>query len=115
MNFSLRRLLQLLLLTTTATVFTAAMICKKMIPDDSSDVNNGITNDIMEMGRYTVVTNRKVDSTIIKHLISKLDGLRDIQYRDSTFTAILLPRHLKKVIKHITKLVNQSHYTIYIK
>ena len=97
MNFSLR-LLQLLLLAATTTVFTGAMICKKMI---SLVESTGITNDVMEMGRYTVRTTSRTDSTELQDLISllKLEKATDIQYKQRSFTAILQPKDLKKVLQ----------------
>ena len=95
MNISLR-LLQLLLLTATTAVFAGAMICKKTI---SLVESTGITNDIMEMGRYTVRTASRTDSTELQDLISllTLDKASDIQYNQKSFTAVLQPKDLKKV------------------
>ena len=90
--------LQLLLLTATAVVLTAAMTCKNMIQDTSSNGNTGATNDILETGQYRVRTTMRTDSAEVKDLISKLNGASDIQYKRHSFTAILRPKDLKKVI-----------------
>ena len=95
MNFTL----QLLLLAATTAVFTAAMTCQKMIQDKNpSNGNVGITDDIMEMGQYVVRTNVRTDSVELQTLISTLDGASDIRYKHKSFTAVLQPRDLKKVI-----------------
>ena len=88
--------LQLLLLTATAAVLTAAMTCKNMIT--SSNGNTGATNDILETGQYRVRTTMRTDSAEVKDLISKLNGASDIQHKRHSFTAILRPKDLKKVI-----------------
>ena len=98
MNFSLR-LLQLMLLTSTTEVFTTAMICNKMVWNGRSGGSNGVVDDIMEMGRYSVMTTKRTDSPKLQYLISVLDGLSNIQYEDNSFTAILLPKVLKKVLE----------------
>ena len=96
MNSSLWSL-QVLLLAATTAVFTGAMICKKTI---SLVGSTGITNDIMEMGRYTVRTTSRTDSTELQDLISllTLNEASDIQYRHKSFTAVLQPKDLKKVL-----------------
>ena len=91
MNFSL------LLVVTTTAVYTAAMTCDKMIWEKSSNENTRAANDIMEMGKYTVMTTRRTDSAEVQDLISTLDGASDIQYEHNSFTAILQPKDLKKV------------------
>ena len=95
MNSSLWSL-QVLLLAATTTVFTGAMVCKKTI---SLVESTGITNDIMEIGRYTVRTTRRTGSTELQDLISllTLNEASDIQYRHKSFTAVLQPKDLKKV------------------
>ena len=98
MNFSLR-LLQLMLLASTTEVFTIAMICNKMVWNGRSGGSNGVVDDIMEMGRYSVMTTKRTDSPKLQYLISVLDGLSNIQYEDNSFTAILLPKVLKKVLE----------------
>ena len=90
--------LQLLLLISTTAVLTAAVTCKNMILDTSSNGNTGATNDILETGQYLVRTTMRTDSTEVKDLMSKLNGASDIQYKRHSFTAILLPKDLKKVI-----------------
>ena len=96
MNSSLWSL-QVLLLASTTAVFTGAMICKKTI---SLVESTGITNDIMEMGRYKVRTTSRTDSTELQDLISllTLNEASDIQYRHKSFTAVLQPKDLKKVL-----------------
>ena len=94
MNFAL----QLLLLISTTAVLTAAMTCKNMILDTSSNGNEGATNDILETGQYLIRTTMRTDSAEVKDLISKLNGASDIQYKRHSFTAILRPKDLKKVI-----------------
>ena len=94
MKFSL----QLLLLISTTAVLTAARTCKNMILDTSSNGNTGATNDILETGQYLVRTTMRTDSAEVKDLISKLNGASDIQYKRHSFTAILQPKDLKKVI-----------------
>ena len=95
MNFRFR-LLQLLLLETTASVLTGALICKRTI---SLVEGTGITNDVMEMGRYTVRTTTTIDSTELQDLISSLalDKASEITYKKKSFTAVLQPKDLKKV------------------
>ena len=90
--------LQLLLIISTTAVLTAAMTCKNMIVDMSSNGNMGATSDILETGQYLVRTTIKTDSAEVKDLISKLNGASDIQYKQHSFTAILQPKDLKKVI-----------------
>ena len=87
-------LLQVLLLATTATVFTGAMICKRKI---GIVEGTGITNDIMETGRYMVRTTSRTDSNELQDLISLLTP-SDIQYKRKSFTAVLQPKDLKKVL-----------------
>ena len=97
MNFSVHILL---LIVTTTAVYTAAMTCDKMIWEESSNENTRTTNDvIMEMGRYMVRTTRRTDSDEVQDLISTLDGASDIQYKHNSFTAILQPKDLKKVLQ----------------
>ena len=96
MNFSLHILL---LVVTTTAVYTAAITCDKMIWEKSSNENTRTANDIMEMGQYTVRTTRRTDSAEVQDLISTLDGASDIQYRHNSFTAILQPKDLKKVLQ----------------
>lgn len=88
---------QLLLLIATTTVLTAAVTCKNMIRDTSSNRNTGATNDILETGQYKVRTTMRSDSAKVQDLISKLNGASDIQYKQHSFTAILQPKDLKKV------------------
>ena len=90
--------LQLLLLMGTIAVLTAAVTCKNLISDTSSNGNTGATTDILETGQYMVRTNMRTDSEEVQDLISKLDGASDIQYKQHSFTAILQPKDLKKVI-----------------
>ena len=90
--------LQLLLLISTTAVLTAALTCKNMILDTSSNGNMGATTDILETGQYLVRTTMRTDSAEVKDLISKLNGASDIQYKRHSFTAILRPKDLKKVI-----------------
>ena len=97
MNFSLH--IVLLLVVTTTAVYTAAMTCDKMIWEKSSNENTRAANDIMEMGQYTVSTTRRTDSAEVQDLISTLDGASDIQYKQNSFTAILQPKDLKKVLQ----------------
>ena len=97
MNFSLHILL---LVVTTTAVYTAAMTCDKMIWEESSTENTRTTNDIiLEMGRYTVRTTRRTNSAEVQDLISTLDGASNIQYKLNSFTAILRPKDLKKVLQ----------------
>jgi len=97
MNFSSRLLLQFLLLLLTATIFTSAEICKKLILSNGSTGNVGASMDIMETGRYTVRTSQRTDSQVVQDLVDELDGARDISYQLMRFTAILEPKDLKKV------------------
>jgi len=98
MKFNSRLLLQFLLLLLTATVFTSAVTCKKLILSDGPTGNVGASrDDIMETGRYTVRTTQKTDSRSVKDLLNELDGARDIEYHLMWFTAILEPKDLKKV------------------
>ena len=91
--------LHLLLLVTTTAVLTAAMTCKNMVWDASSNVGNmALTDDVMETGRYMVRTTKKTNSTEVKDLISKLNGASEIQYKQKSFTAVLQPKDIKKVI-----------------
>ena len=77
-----------------------------MLWDKRSDENNNAVDDIMEMGRYTIVTTRRTDSSVIQRLISALDGLNNIQYEHNSFTAILLPKVLKKVATYKFKILS---------
>ena len=97
MNFSF----QILLLVATMAVYTAAMTCNKMIWDESSNENmrSRGADDIMEMGQYIVRTTRRTDSAELQDLISTLDGASDIQYKRNSFTAVLQPKDLKKVLQ----------------
>ena len=97
MNFSL----QILLLVATTAVYTAAMTCNKMIWNESSNENIRAADDIMEMGQYTVRTTRRTDSAELQDLISTLDGASDIQYKRNSFTAVLQPKNLKKVLQTV--------------
>ena len=90
--------LQLLLLIGTTAVLTAAVTCKNIISDTSSNGNTGATTDILETGQYMVRTTMRTDSAEVQDLISKLNGASDIQYKQHSFTAILQPKDLKKVI-----------------
>lgn len=93
------RLLQILVLTVTAMVFTASMSCDKMILTKSATANNRATNDVFEMGRYQVRTTRRIASNPVKDLMSTLRGASEIvQLRGRSFTAVLQPRDLKKVL-----------------
>ena len=87
--------LQLLLLIGTTAVLTAAMTCKNIIWDTSSNGNTGATTDILETGQYMVKTTMRTDSAEVQDLISRAS---DIQYKQHSFTAILQPKDLKKVI-----------------
>ena len=92
-------LLQVLVLMTTAVVFTASLKCNKMIVSAKDNSANVVNNDVVvEMGRYVVRTTERTDSDPVKNLVSKLRGASDIKYRHKKFTAILQPRDLKKVI-----------------
>ena len=90
--------LQLLLLMGTTAVLTAAMTCKNIIWDTSSNGNTGASTDILQTGQYMVRTTMRTDSSEVQDLISKLNGASDIQYKRHSFTAILRPKDLKKVI-----------------
>ena len=90
--------LQLLLLISTTAVLTAAMMCKNVILNTSSNGNTGATADIMETGQYKVKTTVRTDLAEVQDLISKLNGASDIHYKKHSFTAILRPKDLKKVI-----------------
>ena len=90
--------LKLLLLIGTTAVFTAAATCKNIISDTSSNGNTGATTHILETGQYMVRTTMRTDSAEVQDLISKLNGASDIQYKQHSFTAILQPKDLKKVI-----------------
>ena len=90
--------LQLLLLMGTTAVLTTAVTYKNIISDTSSNGNTGATTDILETGQYMVRTTMRTDSAEVQDLISKLNGASDIQYKRHSFTAILQPKDLKKVI-----------------
>ena len=95
MNFSIR----LVQLVGTMAVFTAAMTCNKMIKDKTSNERMGASNDdILEMGQYLVRTSRRTDSAEVQDLISTLDGASNIKYKHNSFTALLQPKDLKKVM-----------------
>ena len=96
------QLLQVLVLAMTAVVFTASMRCNKLLTsntENSTAVNNEATSDVLETGKYIVRTTERTDSASVRGLISKLQGANhsDIEYRHRSFTAILLPKDLKKV------------------
>lgn len=94
-------LLQVLVLATTAVVFTTSTICNKMIwsiEENSFGASSGVTGEmVMEMGQYKVKTSQRTDSEPVKDLISKLHGATNIQYKHKSFTAVLQPKDLKKV------------------
>ena len=92
------KFLQILVLAVTAVVFTASMTCDKMILSDSAAVNNGATNYVFEMSRYRVRTTRRIASNPVRDLVSTLHGASEIQVKRKSFTAVLQPRDLKKVI-----------------
>ena len=95
MNIS--RLLQTFLLVMISTKFLAsAMVCDKLINTGAAG-NAGISNEILETGRYEVRTTARTNSTEVQSLIDELDGASDIQYSIAWFTAILQPKDLKKV------------------
>ncbi|XP_065911323.1 uncharacterized protein [Dysidea avara] len=99
MNFSSRLLQQFLLLLLTATIFTSAMACKKLILNNGPTGNVEASKDIMETGRYTVRTRQRTNSQPVQALLHKLDGARDINYHSMWFTAVLEPRDLKKLCR----------------
>ena len=90
--------LKLLLLMGTTAVLTGAITCKNIISDTSSNANTGATTDILETGQYMVKTTMRTDSAEVQDLMSQLNGASDIQYKQHSFTAILQPKDLKKVI-----------------
>ena len=92
-------LLQVLVLITTAVVFTASLKCNKMILSAKDNTAAGVNNDaILEKGRYVVRTTLRTNSNPVKDLVSRLRGASDIKYRHKKFAAVLQPRDLKKVI-----------------
>jgi len=93
----MRRLLPVLLAVLAGVMVTSAMKCNKMILERATIGETGMTNDIMEKGRYLV---RTVDKFEPEQLILKLNGASDIKTKSRrSFTAILQPSDLKKVTK----------------
>ena len=78
-------------------VLTSAMTCNKLIMDSTTIGEIGVSNEVMEMGRYMVRTTQRVKSDEVQSLMMTLNGASDIESRSRSFTAILQPQHLKKV------------------
>jgi len=89
------QLLQILLLAASSIILTSA--CDKLITDVTTIGETGISNGIMEMGRYIVRTTQRIKSDEVQSLITTLSGASDIENRRKSFTAILQPKDLKKV------------------
>ena len=88
---------KILLVAVTAAMVTSVMTCDKLI-DDSNSVGNTYTGvKIMDTGVYMVNTTHNTKSQQVQYLIEILDGARDIEYMEESFTAILEPKDLKKV------------------
>ena len=102
MNFVFVLLQILFLVTVTTKILTVAeltRICDKRI--DSGPVGNtGLIGEPMETGRYKVKTFARTNSDEVRSLIAKLNGASDVQYTVASFTAILQPKDLKKVINY---------------
>ena len=91
------RILQILLLAVSSTVLTTALTCDKLIMDTTTIGETGVSNDIMEMGRYMVRMTQRIKSDEVQSLMATLNGASDIETRSKSFTAILQPKDLKKV------------------
>ena len=90
------QLQKILLVATTMVMITSAMKCDKLILTSDTVGNNG-AKTILETGRYMVTTTLYTRSNKIQSLIDRLNGASNIQYSDKSFTAILVPKDLKKV------------------
>jgi len=77
-------------------MITSAMTCEKLV-DKSGSVGKAGVVEIMDTGRYMVNTTGNTRSQQVQTLIQRLDGASDIQYMERSFTAMLLPKDLKKV------------------
>jgi len=90
------QLQKILLVSVTLVMITSAMKCDKLIPTSDSVGNNGATSiqTILETGQYVVTTTRNIRS---QFLIERLNGVSNVQYSDTSFTATLVPKDLKKV------------------
>jgi len=94
------RMLQLLLLAVSLVGLTSAMTsCDKLIMDSTTIGETGISNDVMEMGRYKVRTTRRRNTNKIQSLMKTLSGASGIRGNMASrrFSAILQPSDLKKV------------------
>ena len=88
-------LLKVLFVAVTTVMVTSAMMCDKLIDESGSVRNTGA--EIMDTGRYMVNTTVNTKSQQVQSLIEILDGARDIQYTERSFTATLEPKDIKKV------------------
>ena len=87
---------KILLVVVTTVMVTSAMTCEKLVDESDSIGNTGFV-EIMDTGRYMVNTTGNTRSQQVQSLIEMLDGASDIQYKEKSFTAKLLPKDLKKV------------------
>ena len=97
------RLLQIVLLAVCSMVLTSALTCDKLILDATTIGEIGVSNDIMEMGRYKVSTTKPRNTNKIQALMATLNGASRIRgkLKSRRFSAILQPTDLKKVYTHI--------------
>jgi len=102
--------LQILLVAVTMVMITSAIECDKLILTSGSVGNNGATSTqtILETGRYVVTTTGNIRSNKVQSFIERLNGARNIQYSDNSFTATLLPKDLKKVAKFVLQIIHDT-------
>ncbi|XP_065893704.1 uncharacterized protein, partial [Dysidea avara] len=93
------RLLQIVLLAVCSMVLTSALTCDKLILDATTIGEIGVSNDIMEMGRYKVSTTKPRNTNKIQALMATLNGASRIRgkLKSRRFSAILQPTDLKKL------------------
>ena len=76
-----------------------ALKCDKL---HSIDDNPTTEDQVFNEGIYRVKTKLKSDSAKIQELITSLKGISNVNFSKRSFTAILQPKHIKKVSnKHI--------------
>ena len=93
------QLQKILLAAVTMVMITSVMKCHELITTGGSVGNNGAIHTILETGWYVVTKSLNTRSIEVKFLIENLNGASNIQYSDESFTATLVPKDLKKVLK----------------
>jgi len=80
----------------TVVTITSAMKCDKMVLSSGKLGDDG-AKTILETGQYMITTTLYTRSNKIQSLIERLNGASNIQYLDRSFSAMLVPKDLKKV------------------